>query len=88
MAYSAFARIHDLSKYNLEEIKQFAHTMDMRILEKGLYQLVEWSDKNTSMIIEFHLDGRFHKIVQEVWKDEDQVFTRQKILDKSNHQAK
>ena len=52
MAYSAFARIHDLSKYNLEEIKQFAHTMDMRILEKGLYQLVEWSDKNTSMIIE------------------------------------
>ncbi len=88
MAYSAFARIHDLSKYNLEEIKQFAHTMDMRILEKGLYQLVEWSDKNTSMIIEFHLDGRFHKIVQEVWKDEDQVFTRQQILDHSGSKVK
>jgi hypothetical protein len=36
------------------------------------------------MTIEFHADGRFHRIVQEVWKDEDQVFTRQQILDISN----
>ena len=54
--------------------------MDMRILDRGLYQTVEWSDRFTAITIEFHLDGRFHRIVQEVWKDVDEVFERQQIL--------
>jgi hypothetical protein len=34
------------------------------------------------------LDGRFHRIVQEVWKDVDEVFDRQQILDDFNFQGK
>ena len=88
MAYSVFARIQNLSQYDLASIQTLAHSMDMRIIEKGLYQTVEWSDKNIAITIEFHLDGRFHRIVQEVWKDVDEVFDRQQILHDFNLKGK
>jgi hypothetical protein len=84
MPYSVFARIQDLSHHDLESIQTLAQSMDMRILRKDLYQTVEWSDKHTSITIEFHLDGRFHRIVQEAWKDVHEVFERQHILDDFN----
>lgn len=88
MPYSVFARIQDLSQHDLESIQSLAHAMDMRILGRDLYQTVEWSDKYTAITIEFHLDGRFHRIVQEVWKDVEEVFERQQIFDDFNLQAK
>ncbi len=88
MPYSVFARIQDLSQHDLESIQSLAHAMDMRILGRDLYQTVEWSDKYTAITIEFHLDGRFHRIVQEVWKDVEEVFERQQIFDDFNRQAK
>ena len=88
MPYSVFARIQDLSQHDLESIQSLAHAMDMRILGRDLYQTVEWSDKYTAITIEFHLDGRFHRVVQEVWKDVEEVFERQQIFDDFNRQAK
>lgn len=88
MPYSVFARIQDLSQHDLESIQSLAHAMDMRILGRDLYQTVEWSDKYTAITIEFHLDGRFHRIVQEVWKDVEEVFERQQIFDDFSLQAK
>jgi hypothetical protein len=88
MPYSVFARIQDLSQHNLDSIQTLAHSMDMCVVDMGLYQTVQWSDHYTSITIEFHLDGRFHRIVQEVWKDVDEVFERQQILDDFNLQGK
>jgi hypothetical protein len=69
MDYSVFAKIIDLSVYNLEEIKKIASSMDMNIIQVDQHQTIEWSDENTSITIEFHLDGRFNRIVREVWKN-------------------
>ena len=88
MPYSVFARIQNLSEHDFDSIQTLAKSMDMRILDRGLYQTVEWSDRFTAITIEFHLDGRFHRIVQEVWKDVDEVFDRQQILDDFNFQGK
>ena len=88
MPYSVFARIQDLSQHNLDSIQTLAHSMDMCVVDKGLYQTYQWSDHYTSITIEFHLDGRFHRIVQEVWKDVDEVFERQQILNDFNLQGK
>lgn len=88
MSYSVFARIKDLSQHNLDSIQALAHSMDMCVVDKGLYQTIQWSDNHTAITIEFHLDGRFHRIVQEVWKDVDEVFDRQQILDDFDFQGK
>ncbi|MEY3854161.1 MAG: hypothetical protein RIS68_175 [Bacteroidota bacterium] len=88
MPYSVFARIQNLSERDFDSIQTLAKSMDMRILDRGLYQTVEWSDRFTAITIEFHLDGRFHRIVQEVWKDVDEVFERHPILGDFNLKAK
>ena len=88
MPYSVFARIQNLSEHTFDSIQTLAKSMDMRILDIGLYQTVEWSDRFTAITIEFHVDGRFHRIVQEVWKDVDEVFERRQIIHDFNLKGK
>ncbi len=76
MAYSALASISDFSKYNLDEITSLAQNMEMKIHLNGMYKTVQWSDDETSLTVEYHLDGSFHRIVEEVWKESKQTFAR------------
>lgn len=76
MAYSALASIKDFSTYHLDEITQLAQNMDMTITLNGMNKIVQWSDKKTSLTVEYHLDGRFHRFVEETWKETQQTFKR------------
>ena len=51
MSYSVFARIKDLSQHNLDSIQALAHSMDMCVVDKGLYQTIQWSDNHTAITI-------------------------------------
>lgn len=77
--FSVFAKIPDLSLYNLEELSKIARKMNKKIWEEDNYIYVEWSDARTCIQIKFNPNGTYNKLIMEEWKDFNMIINHEKI---------
>ncbi len=71
VTYSPFAKLGDLSFYNLSQLVEIGASMSFKLSEDSLYKIAEWSNEFTLIIMRFHADGTFDQIIREVWKKEN-----------------
>lgn len=75
--FSDFAYLGDLRKYSLEEMQlKLSGHWKQEVTSYTTYQVVKWSDKQSSYSIYYTLNGEFIQIKEEVWKNENEVSIR------------
>ena len=74
--FSDFAYLGDLSQYHLTDIQNQLSAIwkeESLVFEK--YQIVTWSNKNSSYSICYTLSGKFIQIKEEKWVNEKLTFS-------------
>jgi len=75
--YSEFALLGDLSNIHLSELRmKLGRRWKEKITLHASYQLVNWSDRDSSHTICYTLQGEFIQIREEIWKKENEVWIR------------
>ncbi|MFM6949286.1 MAG: hypothetical protein ACKOWQ_09745 [Aquirufa sp.] len=77
--FSPFARIPDLTLYNLDELSKLARKMKKTTWSQDQFVYAEWSDSYTIIQMRFNPNGTFNKLVKEEWKDLNVLFDYEKI---------
>lgn len=75
--YSEFAKMGNLSKYSLEQLKtkvlcKFHFT---QVTQDNII-IATWVDSKTELIVHYSLEGNFLKIFSETWKKSKNYFSR------------
>ena len=74
--FSEFAQLGDLSQYHMTDIQNHLNSCwHEEVLVHESYQLVTWSNKNSSFTICYSLSGVFIQIKEEKWVDEKLTFS-------------
>ena len=77
--FSPFARISDLTLYNLEDLSKLARKMNRTTWTHEQFIFVEWSDSYTVIQIKFNPNGTFNKLIKEEWKDLNVLFDYEEL---------
>ncbi len=74
--FSEFAYLGNLSQYHLTDIQNRLSTIwSEEISVYEAYQIVTWSNKNSSYSIYYTLSGKFIQIKEEKWVNEKLTFS-------------
>ena len=66
--FSKLARLGDLKKYSLDELKGHLSKWKFQSIVKDELIVAEWSNTFSSLKALYSLDGEFVQIVEERWK--------------------
>ena len=80
--FSDFAYLGDLSQYHLTDIQNRLRAIwSEEISVHETYQIVTWSNKNSSYRICYTLNGKFIQVLEEKWIKENLIFSYDLKLD-------